>query len=147
MRLNSGSYVRLKNKPKKVFEQGPTGVHEWQKGGSPTQRSCLLSQTVPHSSSSQAMKSLFTTSYITQTFTGQAHQLGNERTLTPFTKKTLCPLQTHNLNASIHNSGLFKKCLFSLNFQILLKLYWPTLKSIQNPENIVFSEKTSLLDV
>lgn len=37
-------------------------------------------------------------------------------------------------------------CLFSLNFQMSPKVYWPTPKSTQNTENFIFSKNASLLN-
>lgn len=88
----------------------------------------------------------FTTSYVAQTFTVQAGhaRLRNERTQAPFTKRILCLLQIYSLNASVHNTDFLKICLFSLNFQMSLKVYWPVPKSTQNTENSIFSKNTSL---
>lgn len=58
---------------------------------------------------------VFTTSYIIQTSAVQTHtMLRKEGTEAPFSKKTLGLSQTHNLNTSVHNTGLFRNCLFSL---------------------------------
>lgn len=149
VRLNSECCVGLNNRPKNAFEQGPADVQEWQKAGSPTQQGYQLWQTVhtvPAPPSSHAMNSLRPLVHHilcnTDLYSAGHAMLRNGRRRAPFTKRILCLLQIYNLNASIHNTDLFKICLFYFNFQMSLKVYWPTPKSTQNTENIIFSENT-----
>lgn len=66
--------------------------------------------------------------------------LRNEGTEVLFSKKTLGLLQIHNLNTSIHNTGLFRNCLFFL--KEFWNFYWTYISLAKSQYDIL---KTSFL--